>query len=147
MRFDVRGVDHLCLSRAASARQFLKHPLPHSPFCPAHKAIVDRRWGTVLGRAIAPAASTLKYVQYATDHPPIIHPGLAAHVGRQQRRDLRPLFVGQPKQIAAHGLLPNAQGQRIVVKVIRQQDYWVFTLALASLKHPLELACEMAMMR
>ena len=109
MRLDVCGVDHLGFGRATPTRQFLEHPLPHTAFRPAHEAIVDRRWRAVFGGTVAPAASALQYMQDATNHAPIIHPGLATHVGRQQRFDLRPLFVGQPKQIAAHGPLPHGR--------------------------------------
>jgi hypothetical protein len=38
----------------------------------------------------------------AADHAPVVHPLLAAHVGRQMRLDPTPLFVAQPKEIPAH---------------------------------------------
>jgi len=41
----------------------------------------------------------------AANHAAIIHPRLAAHVFRQMRLDLTPLFVAQPKQVAPHPLL------------------------------------------
>jgi hypothetical protein len=41
-------------------------------------------------------------MQDATDHPPIICPILAAYIRRKQRRDLLPLLVVQPKQVASH---------------------------------------------
>jgi hypothetical protein len=38
----------------------------------------------------------------AADHAAVIHPILAAYIRRQIRRDLPPLIVTQPKQIASH---------------------------------------------
>ena len=38
----------------------------------------------------------------AADHPPIIDPRLAARVGRQMRRNLRKLGVGQPETVGNH---------------------------------------------
>jgi hypothetical protein len=36
-------------------------------------------------------------MQDAADHPPIVRPLLAAHVGRQMRLDLLPLMVVEPE--------------------------------------------------
>jgi hypothetical protein len=41
-------------------------------------------------------------MQDAADHPPIIDPFLAAHIGRQMRLDPSPLLIAEPKQVAAH---------------------------------------------
>jgi hypothetical protein len=36
-------------------------------------------------------------MQNAADHPPIVRPFLATHVGRQMRLDLLPLMVVEPE--------------------------------------------------
>jgi len=43
-------------------------------------------------------------MQDAADHSPIVHPILAAHVGRQVRLDPLPLFIVEPVQIRPHHL-------------------------------------------
>ena len=102
MRLDVRRIDHLRVARSAAIRRRTEQILPYAASSPPHKAIVDRRWRAVFRRAIAPPAAALQYMQNATDHAAIIHASLAAHIGRQKRRELLPLFVAQPKQIASH---------------------------------------------
>jgi hypothetical protein len=64
-------------------------------------------------------------MQDAADHPPVIHPLLAAYIRRQMRRDPTPLLIAQPKQIAAH--LPDPPEskslQRINNRFSRQHFY------------------------
>jgi hypothetical protein len=60
--------------------------------------------GAVLGRAVAPATAALKNMQDAADHPTVVGPFLAAHIGRKQRLDPLPLIVAQPEQIGPHRL-------------------------------------------
>jgi hypothetical protein len=43
-------------------------------------------------------------MQDAADNAAIIHPCFPADIRRQNRRDLLPLLVVQPKQIASHDL-------------------------------------------
>ena len=46
---------------------------PSSSLGPAIEAIVDRRVGTVLGRAVSPSRTTSKHVNDAGDHAPVVH--------------------------------------------------------------------------
>jgi hypothetical protein len=78
VRLDMRRIDHLRLTGSAAAGQGAEQTFPNPALRPAHKAIVDRRRRTVLGRAIAPPAAALQHMQDATDHPPVICPILAA---------------------------------------------------------------------
>src|ERR1700682_1676608 len=98
----MRRIDHLRLTGSAAAGQGAEQTFPNPALRPAHKAIVDRRRRTVLGRAIAPPAAALQHRQEATEPPPVICPILAAYIRRKQRRDLLPLLVVQPKQVASH---------------------------------------------
>ena len=52
----------------------------------------------------------------------------AAHILRQMRRDLPPLFVAQPKQVAAHSPCSKSQRQRINNRFSPQCFYWVLAL-------------------
>src|SRR6267154_442561 len=66
--------------------------------CITHKVgFEDRRVRTVLRRAILPPTAAPQHMQDAADHPPIVRPFLAAHVGRQMRLDLLPLMVVKPE--------------------------------------------------
>jgi hypothetical protein len=51
-------------------------------------------------------------MQDAADHPAVIYPFLAAHVRRQMRLDLPPLFIAQPKQIAPHPICLRITGKQ-----------------------------------
>ncbi len=88
VRLDMCRIDHLRLTGSAAAGQGAEQSFPKPALRPAHKAIVDRRGRTVLGRAIAPPADALQHMQDATDHPPVICPILAPYIRRKQRRDL-----------------------------------------------------------
>jgi hypothetical protein len=110
------GVDHLRVGRSAATGQFPEQILPKTPPRPAHEAIIDRRRRAILGRAIAPAATTLENMHDAADHPAIVDPLNTAYVVRQMWFDPPPLFVAQPKQILAHDPdpLPKTNQDRIV---------------------------------
>ena len=57
VRFDVRGIDHLRIRRSSTPGQFPEQVFPDAAPSPTHKAVIDRGWRTVLGRAIAPATT------------------------------------------------------------------------------------------
>jgi hypothetical protein len=48
-------------------------------------------------------------MQDAADHATVVHTILAAHVCRQMRLDLTPLFIAQPKQVASHLSAPESR--------------------------------------
>jgi hypothetical protein len=87
--------------------------LPHAPLAPAREAIVDRFVRPIFRRTILPAASDLLNVHDPAQNPPIIVTCGAALIGRQMRRDLRPLLVAEPKQIGVHGLASRAVDQTL----------------------------------
>ena len=124
MRFDVCGVDHLRVRRAPTPGQLPEQVFPDAAPCPAHKAIIDRHVRAVFRRAIAPATTAFQDMNDAADNPPIIDPLDAPHIGRQMRRDPSPLFVAQPKQIAAHDPDPlqNESGQN-GIRIVLLQHY------------------------
>ena len=97
MRLDVCRIDHLRLARSTSNGKLPEEFLPDAPSSPPREAIVDRRVRTVLRRTILPPTATPQHMQDAADHPPIVRPFLAAHVGRQMRLDLLPLMVVEPQ--------------------------------------------------
>ena len=74
VRFHVRGVYHLRVSRSSAAGQFPEQVLPHAAPRPAHEAVIDRCRRTILGRAIAPATAAPQHVHDAADDAAIIHP-------------------------------------------------------------------------
>ena len=82
----------------------------------AHKAIIDRRRRTVLGRTIAPETAAFQHVHDAADHAAVVHPLDASYIRRQMRLNPRPLLIVQPKQVPAHdpNSLPKANQDRIV---------------------------------
>jgi len=61
-------------------------------------------------------------MQDAADHPPIVGPFLAAHIGRQMRLDLLPLIVIKPEQVRSHRLR-SIWNQRIDNRLCAQQIY------------------------
>jgi hypothetical protein len=87
----------------------------------------------VLGRAIAPATAALKNMQDAADHPTVVRPFLAAHVGRKQRLDPLPLIVAQPEQIPRIFSAPlTAENQQ---PILTATDLLGFNPRASSLKY------------
>src|SRR6188474_618775 len=68
-------------------------------------AIIDRCVRSILRGAIAPAASGLKDVQDATDHPTVIYSRLARFALRKMGLDHCPGVIRQPEQMRHSGLL------------------------------------------
>ena len=70
----------------------------------------------ILGRAIAPATTTLENMHNPADDTTVVDPLHSANIGRQLRLDPSPLLVAQPKQIPAHDPdpLPKTNQDRIV---------------------------------
>lgn len=69
---------------------------------PAIEPIVDRRVGTIVGRAIAPACAALKHVNDTADDASIVIARWVGLVRWQMRLYLSPLLVVEPKQSFAH---------------------------------------------
>jgi hypothetical protein len=97
MRFDVRGVDHLRVSRSAAAGQLPEQVFPDAALRPAHEAIIDRRRRAIFGRAIAPAAAALEDMNDPADDPAVVNPIYATNIRRQMRFNPTPFLIAQPK--------------------------------------------------
>jgi len=107
MCFDVRRVDHLCVSRAAAPSKLPEQVFPDATPRPAHKAIIDRCRRTIFGRAITPATAAFQHMHNAADDAAIIRPFDAPYIRRQMRFYPLPLLIAQPKQVPAHGPTPR----------------------------------------
>src|SRR5215831_19359931 len=101
VRFDRGGVDGQCHAALAAGERF-KDRLPMPALSPAIETIVDRRVGTIIGRAIAPACVALKHVNDTTDDASIVVARRAGLVRWQMRLYLSPLLVVEPEQSCAH---------------------------------------------
>src|SRR4051794_38634495 len=88
------------------AGQRLEDTAPDPLPAPAVKAVVDRRVGPVLGRAVAPSSPRLQHVHDPADHPVIVHPSRTATPPRQVRLNPRPRLVIQPVKLP-HPKLPS----------------------------------------
>ena len=69
---------------------------------PATEAVVDRRIGTVLGRAITPASSCPEHVDHARDHPPVIYPMGASTPRWKILLDTSLFLTAQPEKRPRH---------------------------------------------
>jgi hypothetical protein len=98
----VRGVDHLRVCCSSVPSKLPEQIFPHTTPRPAHKAIINRCWRTMFGRAVAPATATFQHVHDAADDAAIVRPLDAPHIRRQLRFDPIPLLIAQPKQAPAH---------------------------------------------
>src|SRR6476660_226613 len=83
----------------------LEDPLPNTALRPPVVAIIDRCVRSILRGAIAPAASGLKDVQDATDHPTVIYSRLARFALRKMGLDRCPGVIRQQEQMRHSGLL------------------------------------------
>src|SRR3954469_17385271 len=123
VRFHVRGVDHLGVGGSSVPGKRPEQIFPDATPRPAHKAIIDRCRRTVLGRAIAPATAALEYMHDTADDAAVVGSLHTPHIRRQVRFDPLPLLITEPKQIPAHGQIPQRRitsyGIRIVLA--RQQ--------------------------
>ena len=102
MRFDVSGVDHLCVGGSSASSERAKQVVPNTALGPANETVVDRRRRAILRRTVAPAAAALQNMNDAADHTTVIHALLSAHIRRQMRLNSLPLLVAQQEQVLAH---------------------------------------------
>src|SRR5215475_15534400 len=66
------GIDAELFRHRSCRRHLLEDPLPDAALRPPVVAVIDRCMRSILRGAIAPAASGLKDMQDATDHPAIV---------------------------------------------------------------------------
>jgi hypothetical protein len=108
------GVDHLGVYGSSVPSKLPEQVFPDATPRPAYEAVIDRRWGTIGFRAIAPAATALEHVHDPADHASVVCALNATHISRQMRLNPCPLLVAQPEQISAHQFFPNTNQYRIV---------------------------------
>jgi len=108
MDLDVRAVDRHGPDHAGRAGQRVKDGGPDTLAAPTIEAVVNRRVGTVLGRAIAPARPRPQHVHDPADDPTIVDTVRAASATRHQRFNPLPLRIAQPIKLPSHqGLLES----------------------------------------
>ena len=107
VRFDMRGVDRLCVCRSPVSGKLPERALPDATPRPADETVIDRRRWTVEFRAIAPAAAALEDMHDAANDAAVVYSLDPANIRRQVSLDPRPLFVAQPEQIPAHQSFPQ----------------------------------------
>ena len=99
MDLDAGAVYEQPVGRFLSAGQGAEDVLPYSAFRPPHEAVVEGLLRAIDVRTVGPAAAAAQSMDDPAEHASIIHPWLAAHVGRQQRFNPRPLRIRKPKEI------------------------------------------------
>ena len=115
VRFDVRGIDHLRIRRSSTPGQFPERVFPDAAPSPTHKAVIDRGWRTVLGRAIAPATTAFQHMDNAADHTAIFRPFDAPDiVGRCGSIRFHCSSLSQNKFCAYPNPLPISNQDRIL---------------------------------
>src|SRR6266853_3195679 len=90
-----------------------EHRLPNAPFAPACEAVVDGFVRPILTRTILPATPNPLDMHDPAQNPTVIFSRWPRLVGRQMRPDLRPLFVGEPKQVLVHRLASESVDQHV----------------------------------
>src|SRR5262249_18677655 len=120
MRFHMSGIDHLRIGGSAVPSQLAEYVLQDPTRCPANKPIIDRRWRTIFGWTIAPAATAFEYMHDAADNLPIVHSINPSHIRRQMRLDPLPLLTTQPKQVLAHD--PDPLQKTNQDRIVRTQE-------------------------
>jgi FkbM family methyltransferase len=96
---DARAVDEQARWHPLDAGKLAEDALPDPALGPAHEAVVERLLGPVDRRTVAPPPAALQRMDDPAQHAAVIDPLLAPHVGRQQRRDPRPLLIRKPEEI------------------------------------------------
>ena len=85
--------DHLRVRGSSVPGQLPEQIFPNAAPRPTHKAVIDRCWRAIFGRAIAPTAAALQHMYYAADNTAIIDPINAPDIRRQVSLDPLPLLV------------------------------------------------------
>ena len=106
MSLDRRAVDQQPRRRAARRRQSLEDARPDTFLGPAYEAVVERLAGPVGRRRVDPTPTGFQHVNDPADDAPVVHPRLAARVGRKMRLKPRKLSIAQPEMISIHRRSP-----------------------------------------
>ena len=91
---DDAGINHLDLA-VVRLDDGIHELVPDAGFPPPIEAVVDRRAGSVAFGQIAPRRARAQYPEDAIQDAPVVDPGHATRLVRQQRLDQTPLEVGE----------------------------------------------------
>src|SRR6516165_5754348 len=100
----MRAVDRSRANEGCLAGERLEYPKPDPLAAPAVEAVIDRRIGTVFGRAVAPACPGLQHVDDTADDATIVHPVRTSSATGQQRLNPSELRIAQPVRLWHHAL-------------------------------------------
>src|SRR5262245_14164926 len=106
------GIDAELFRHRSCRRHLLEDPLPDAALRPPVVAVIDRCMRSILRGAIAPAASGLKDMQDATDHPAIVYARLARLAAWKMGLNRCPGVIRQPQQRRHSGLLISETQRR-----------------------------------
>ena len=102
---DRHGPDH---AGRTSQRVKVKDVGPDALAAPTIEAVVNRRVGAIVGRAIPPTCARAQHMHDPADDPAIIDPMRAAPAPRHQAFNPLPLRIAQPIELLPHqGLLDS----------------------------------------
>src|SRR5690606_16136119 len=100
VNLDAAAVDEQLRGHAVDPGKVGEDTLPHAALGPAPETVVERLLRSVdVLRTIAPAPAALQRLDDPRQHSPVVDPGHAARVRRQERLDPRPLLIRKPEEI------------------------------------------------
>ncbi len=97
----MRRIDHDALRFGSFPGKASEDAIEHAHQAPADEAIVERLVRAVAGWRVLPLKPVADHVDYATHHPPVIHPRNTVRK-REERRYPSHLALAQQKQITHH---------------------------------------------
>jgi hypothetical protein len=106
VRFDVRAVQRHLLGRLRRSGYRLEDLLPDSAHAPAIEAIVHRRIWAIFRRTVLSSTAGLQHMDDPAQNPSVVLRLRTRAMHWNERLDLRPLRVIQPKQVRSHQLAP-----------------------------------------
>lgn len=95
------AVDHDRFAIGSRLGELGEDPGEHAHARPAHEPVVERLRQPIHGRRVLPLQPVLLNVDYPAQHPPVIHPRLAAGLRKERPQPLH-LRVAQPVTRAHH---------------------------------------------
>jgi len=108
MDLDVRAIDRHGPDHAGRAGQRVKDVGPNALTAPTIEAVVNRRVGAIVGRAISPTCARAQHMHDPADDPAIIDAMRTTPAARHQGFNPLPLRIAQPIELLPHqGLLDS----------------------------------------
>ena len=94
MDLDAAAVDEQLRGHTFDTGQIGKDAFPYALVRPSPETVVERLLRSVdVLRAVTPSATALERVDYAGQHPTVIHPRHPPRISRQKWLDPRPLLI------------------------------------------------------